>query len=162
LNGAQGRALEDDLNPTGGESSCTAPLSRRGVHFISGLMAHRVPFIAAELGADTDPFVLHLFAALAEKAYQGQPRRCEGPRQEARQPPDMERPRGLGVAAVKAEADRHAATVRPIIENIQARGIISLRAIASELTRMKVPTARGRAVRADAAIRALWTRARAG
>jgi DNA invertase Pin-like site-specific DNA recombinase len=40
---------------------------RRDVHFISGLMAHRVPFIVTELGADTDPFVLHLFAALAEK-----------------------------------------------------------------------------------------------
>ena len=30
-------------------------------------MAHRVPFIVTELGADTDPFILHLFAALAEK-----------------------------------------------------------------------------------------------
>src|SRR6202171_4849077 len=39
----------------------------RDVHFISGLMAHRVPFLVAELGADVDPFVLHLFAALAEK-----------------------------------------------------------------------------------------------
>ena len=39
----------------------------RDVHFISGLMKHRVPFIVAELGTDTDPFMLHLFAALAEK-----------------------------------------------------------------------------------------------
>ena len=39
----------------------------RDVHFISGLMAHRVPFVVAELGPDVDPFVLHLFAALAEK-----------------------------------------------------------------------------------------------
>ena len=30
-------------------------------------MAHRVPFVVAELGADADPFILHLFAALAEK-----------------------------------------------------------------------------------------------
>jgi hypothetical protein len=30
-------------------------------------MAQRVPFLVAELGADVDPFVLHLFAALAEK-----------------------------------------------------------------------------------------------
>jgi DNA invertase Pin-like site-specific DNA recombinase len=42
------------------------PLSR-DVHYISGLMKHRVPFIVAELGADTDPFMLHLYAALAEK-----------------------------------------------------------------------------------------------
>jgi DNA invertase Pin-like site-specific DNA recombinase len=39
----------------------------RDVHFISGLMAHRVPLIVTELGADVDPFVLHLFAALAQK-----------------------------------------------------------------------------------------------
>jgi DNA invertase Pin-like site-specific DNA recombinase len=40
----------------------------RDVHFISGLMAHKVPFLVAELGPDVDPFVLHLFAALAEKS----------------------------------------------------------------------------------------------
>jgi hypothetical protein len=32
----------------------------RDVHFISGLMAHKVPFLVAELGPDVDPFVLHL------------------------------------------------------------------------------------------------------
>jgi hypothetical protein len=47
------------------------------VHFISGLMQHRTPFIVAELGADTDPFMLHIYAALAEgtsahfRAHQG-------------------------------------------------------------------------------------------
>ncbi len=39
----------------------------RDVHFISGLMKHNVAFIVADLGADTDPFMLHLYAALAEK-----------------------------------------------------------------------------------------------
>ncbi len=39
----------------------------RDVHFISGLMTHRTPFIVAELGADADPFMLHVYAALAEK-----------------------------------------------------------------------------------------------
>jgi DNA invertase Pin-like site-specific DNA recombinase len=39
----------------------------RDVAFVSGLMAERVPFIVAELGADADPFMLHLYAALAEK-----------------------------------------------------------------------------------------------
>ena len=39
----------------------------RDVAFISGLMARGVPFIVAELGADVDPFVLHLYAALGEK-----------------------------------------------------------------------------------------------
>src|SRR5262252_4974431 len=39
----------------------------RDVHFISGLMKHKVAFIVADLGADTDPFMLHIYAALAEK-----------------------------------------------------------------------------------------------
>lgn len=39
----------------------------RDVHFISGLMSHRVEFIVCDLGRQSDPFVLHLYAALAEK-----------------------------------------------------------------------------------------------
>ena len=39
----------------------------RDVHFISGLMTHKVPFIVAELGAQADPFFLHIYAALAEQ-----------------------------------------------------------------------------------------------
>ena len=41
------------------------PEPRCSLH--SGLMKHRVPFIVTELGSDTDPFLLHLYAALAEK-----------------------------------------------------------------------------------------------
>src|SRR5438034_3666650 len=121
----------------------------RDVHFISGLMAQRVPFIVAELGADTDPFVLHLFAALAEKerALISQRTKAGLAAAKARGTklgnPDTARLQRLGVAAVKVEADRHAATVRPIIESIKARGFHSDRAIAAELTRMKVLTARG-------------------
>ena len=39
----------------------------RDVHFISGLMVHRIEFIACELGRQPDPFMLHLWAALSEK-----------------------------------------------------------------------------------------------
>ena len=50
-------------------SVCVAKLDRlsRNVHFISGLMAHRVTFLVAELGAHADPFLLHICAALAEQ-----------------------------------------------------------------------------------------------
>ncbi|WP_457939801.1 recombinase family protein [Mesorhizobium sp. 10J20-29] len=46
-----------------------AKLDRRSrdVAFISGLMAQRIPFIVAELGADAEPFMLHLYATLAER-----------------------------------------------------------------------------------------------
>src|ERR1700722_13725558 len=34
---------------------------RRDDHFIPGLMAHKPPFIVAQVGADADPFTLHLY-----------------------------------------------------------------------------------------------------
>jgi hypothetical protein len=46
--------------------SSSAPLSIS----VSGLMKHRVPFIVTELGADTDPFLLHIYAALGLEAQQ--------------------------------------------------------------------------------------------
>jgi DNA invertase Pin-like site-specific DNA recombinase len=39
----------------------------RDVHFISGLMSKRVPFIVTQLGRNVDSFMLHIYAALAEK-----------------------------------------------------------------------------------------------
>jgi DNA invertase Pin-like site-specific DNA recombinase len=39
----------------------------RDVHFISGLMVHKIPFIVTDLGPNVDPFMLHIYAALAEK-----------------------------------------------------------------------------------------------
>jgi hypothetical protein len=59
----------------------------RDVHYISGLMKHRMPFIVTELGADTDPFLLHIYAAPGrERARTDQPphegcaRGCQGAR----------------------------------------------------------------------------------
>ena len=37
------------------------------VAFISGLMAQRVPFIVTALGKDVDPFMLHIYAAMAQQ-----------------------------------------------------------------------------------------------
>src|ERR1035437_7329069 len=51
---------------TGKGSDALDRLSR-DVAFVAGLMSQKVPFIVCELGADADPFMLHLFAALAEK-----------------------------------------------------------------------------------------------
>jgi DNA invertase Pin-like site-specific DNA recombinase len=39
----------------------------RNVHFITGLMEHRVHFIVAALGKDCDDFTLHIYASLAEQ-----------------------------------------------------------------------------------------------
>ena len=39
----------------------------RDVAFISNLMAQKVPFVVASLGRNVDPFLLHIYAAVAEQ-----------------------------------------------------------------------------------------------
>jgi len=122
----------------------------RDVAFISGLMAQRVPFIVAELGADADPFMLHLYAALAEKE-----RRLISERTKAALASRKSRGASLGnptnrpQAAAKGrqmlaeEADRFAARIMPTILEIRQSGVTSLRGIASVLKTRGVGTARG-------------------
>jgi DNA invertase Pin-like site-specific DNA recombinase len=111
-------------------------------------MAHKTPFLVAELGADTDPFVLHLYAALAEKERALISQRTTAALQAAKQRgvvlgnPRLAEVRGKGVETNKAEADRFAANVLPVIEPMKAEGL-SLRQIAYELNVRRIPTARG-------------------
>ena len=121
----------------------------RDVHFISGLMAQRVPFIVAELGLDADPFMLHLFAALSEKERALISARTKDALAAAKArgvrlgSPAIEKARASSIATNQANADAHAARVLPVIEAIRKTGAASLRAIAAELTARKVETARG-------------------
>ena len=122
----------------------------RDVAFIAGLMANRVPFIVAELGADADPFMLHLYAALAEKERRLisertraalSSRKLSGTR--------LGNPSNPGEAAAKgrqvcvSEADRFAQSVMPVVQAIQAAGVTSLRGLAIALNNRGVRTARG-------------------
>lgn len=122
----------------------------RDVAFISGLMAQRVPFIVAELGADADPFMLHLYAALAEKE-----RRLISDRTKAAlasrklrgaslgNPTNRPQAAAKGRQALSDEADRFAGRILPIIAGIQKSGVTSLRGIARILNTRGVRTARG-------------------
>ena len=93
----------------------------RDVHFISGLMAHRVAFVVAELGADVDPFVLHLYAALAEKERALIAGRTKAALAAAKARgvklgnPNIEHARKRAIAVIKGEAERAAGNVLPII-----------------------------------------------
>jgi DNA invertase Pin-like site-specific DNA recombinase len=121
----------------------------RDVHFISGLMVHRVPFLVAELGADVDPFVLHLYAALAEKERRLISQRTKAALKAAKKRgvrlgnPQIAKAQTIGAARVKAEADRFAESVLPRIREAQRAGAKSLRAIADALNARGVHTARG-------------------
>lgn len=121
----------------------------RDVHFISGLMAHRIPFLVAELGPDVDPFVLHLFAALAEKERALISTRTRQALAAAKArgvtlgSPKLHVARKSAVASIKAGADKHAANILPVIREAQKAGATTLRQIADALNARGVATARG-------------------
>jgi DNA invertase Pin-like site-specific DNA recombinase len=121
----------------------------RDVHFISGLMAHRVPFMVAELGADVDPFVLHLFAALAEKERKLISTRTKAALAAAKARgtilggPKLAKARRVAVARIKSRADQHAANLAPIIREIRRSGATSLHQVAEALNARGIATARG-------------------
>ena len=121
----------------------------RDVHFISGLMAERVQFVVAELGANCDSFTLHLWAALAQQERKMISNRTKDALAAAKirgvtlGSPAIAKARASSIETKKANADAHAARVLPVIEAIRKTGATSLRAIAAELTARKVETARG-------------------
>lgn len=120
----------------------------RDVAFISGLMAQRVPFIVSELGKDVDPFVLHMYAALAEKERAMISARTKAALAKKKEQgaklgnrTNLAEAGTVGVASIKAGADAFAANVLPVIRELQGRGL-SHRAIADELNVRRVRTAR--------------------
>ena len=140
---------------TGRQHKCpviVAKLDRlsRDVAFIAGLMAQRVAFIVAELGADADPFMLHIYAALAEKERRLisertrsalAARKAQGARLGNRS--NASEALALGRRVLVADADAFAANVLPIVETLRATGITDLRGLAAALNSRGVRTARG-------------------
>lgn len=78
----------------------------RDVHFISGLMSKGTNFIVAEM-PDADPFMLHIYAAFAEKE-----RSMISVRTKEAMARAKERGVRLGPSAERCEADRKAAIKR--------------------------------------------------
>jgi DNA invertase Pin-like site-specific DNA recombinase len=122
----------------------------RDVAFISGLMAQRVAFIVAELGADADPFMLHIYAALAEKE-RGMiadrtraalaAKKAQGAKLGNRT--NLADAQAKGAATTSATAAAFAANVLPVVRQIQAAGATTHRAIAEALNARGIRTARG-------------------
>jgi DNA invertase Pin-like site-specific DNA recombinase len=122
----------------------------RDVAFVAGLMAQRVPFIVAELGRDADPFMLHLYAALAEKE-----RRLISERTKAAlairkasggklgNPANIRDAGDLGRTTAMAAADDHARNLLPVLRSLRAEGAITIGATTRALNERKIPTPRG-------------------
>jgi DNA invertase Pin-like site-specific DNA recombinase len=122
----------------------------RDVAFIAGLMAQRVPFIVTELGADADPFMLHVYAALAEKERALISSRTRAALQAKKAAgatlgnrTNLDDAQKLGAASNAQAADVFAANVLPIVQQLQANGVTALRALAGALNARGVRTARG-------------------
>lgn len=109
-------------------------------------MAHRTTFVVAELGPEIDPFMLHIYAAGAEKERSLISQRTKAAPAEMKKRgvklgnPNLHVAQVKGAAKVKAEADAFATGVLPIIQSL---GPMSANAIARELNARHVPTANG-------------------
>jgi DNA invertase Pin-like site-specific DNA recombinase len=122
----------------------------RDVAFVSGLMAQRVPFMVAELGRDADPFMLHLYAALAEKE-----RRLISERTKAALAAKkaggakLGNPRNIAAAGLAGRtvqitaADEFATVLLPIVNAIRSAGATSLKAMSRALNNRGIRSARG-------------------
>jgi DNA invertase Pin-like site-specific DNA recombinase len=112
-------------------------------------MAHRVPFLVADLGPDVDPFILHLYAALAQKERALISRRTAEALAAAKAKgsvlgnPKIGEARNKAVAEIVDRADQRAANVIPIIRAIQRAGARSLRQIADALNARGISAPRG-------------------
>ena len=124
-------------------SVCVARLDRlsRDVAFISGLMSQRVPFIVAALGRDVDPFVLHIYAALAEQERKMISQRTRAGLQQAKARGVQLGRTGAALAAknAAAAAERDEA-LRPVLVSMVGQ---SSRAIAEQLTERGIEPPRG-------------------
>lgn len=122
----------------------------RDVAFIAGLMSQRVPFVVAELGADCDPFTLHLYAALAEKERSLISKRTREALQAKKEAgavlgnrTNLAQAQAKGAAQNAVGADAFAGNVLPIVQQLQNQGITTFRALANALNQRGVKTARG-------------------
>jgi DNA invertase Pin-like site-specific DNA recombinase len=108
----------------------------RDVHFISGLMTKKVPFIVASLGRDVPSFMLHLYAALAEEE-----RRTISERTKNALAAKKAKGARLGNPKLVKAAAKRDNKLEPILKELKGQ---SLRSIAKELDRRKIKSWSGR------------------
>jgi DNA invertase Pin-like site-specific DNA recombinase len=122
----------------------------RDVAFVAGLMAQRVPFIVAELGRDADPFMLHLYAALAEKERRLISERTKaalGAKKSAGavlgNVRNLDEAGAIGRSRLVERADDFARKLAPSLQAIQLQGATTLRSIAAALNRQGIKSPNG-------------------
>jgi DNA invertase Pin-like site-specific DNA recombinase len=124
----------------------------RDVAFVAGLMSHRTPFIVTELGADADPFMLHIYAALNEK----ERRRIS---ENTKAALAAKKARGAKLGGLNAKgiemrdaAQARAEELRPLLVTMQDR---SARSIAATLNERNIETPSGGKWHAETVLRVM-------
>ena len=120
----------------------------RNLAFIATLMESGVEFVAVD-NPHVNELTVHFLAAVAQHEQEMISERTKAALLAAKRRgrrlgnPNLPEAARRGVAALKANAKRFAANVRPIIDEIIAAGAKSHNAIAAKLNERNVPTARG-------------------
>jgi DNA invertase Pin-like site-specific DNA recombinase len=131
----------------------------RNVHFITGLMEHKVHFVVAALGRDVDDFTLHIYASLAEQERQTISERIRGALARSQKPLGLRSPskctpafrrrlRTRGKAGIRKAAFERAEAYRVHIEWALAScgrwgHPISFNGAAARLNEQRLPSPRG-------------------
>jgi DNA invertase Pin-like site-specific DNA recombinase len=139
----------------------------RDVHFISSLMSKKVPFIVTALGKDVDPFMLHIYAAVAQKEREmisertrsalkaakargvrlGNPKGRDTFGDEARK-----RAHAQSAEVRRAKALARARMLAPTFRTLRTDGITSANGLAAALNEQGIATAQGKRWTARAVI----------
>lgn len=138
----------------------------RNVHFLSGLMEQRVPFVACDM-PDANNLTVHIMAAMAQHEREAISARTKAAlgsikarieageeyvsRRSGKPVERLGNPNGLtvskpelGSAATREKARAFAASVLPTIQQVRQGGATSLAAIAARLNEMHVLSAAGK------------------
>lgn len=120
----------------------------RNVEFIAGLMG-KVSFIVTELGANANPFMLHIYAALAEQERKMISERTKAALAAAKARgvklgnPNIAGAVAKSMEAVQVNSNAFAKKVAPHIAAARANGCGTYRAVAEALNAKGIATARG-------------------
>jgi DNA invertase Pin-like site-specific DNA recombinase len=140
-----------------GATLVVAKLDRlsRNVAFLATLQESGVKFIAADM-PEANELTIHIMAAMAQHERKATSRRTREALQVAKaRGVKLGNPNGAAalrrasqgnaaaVQALRADADARAADLRPVIEDMRGRGIVSLNAMAGALNEGGFVTARG-------------------
>lgn len=122
----------------------------RDVAFISGLMARKVSFLVAELGPEVDNFLLHMYAALAEKERTLisdrtraalRAKKARGHQLGNRR--NLHDAQNKGRAVIAKEAVARAEGLSPLLDELRSAGLTTYLSMSDALNARGIPTPRG-------------------